>query len=89
MEWPLWLLEVEYYDEVLAPTGCFSSLYAMIVNSATKVWKSLAFDIGQASLNSELAGEKAQIKRDRALASLLSQADKISEHDTTYCSNSS
>ena len=52
----------------------------MIVNSVTKKWKNLVFDIGQAYLNAELTGEIVHVKLDRTLSTLLSQVDKLSEH---------
>ena len=76
--------DFDYYDEISAPTGNLSSLYAMIVNSVTKGWKSLVFDIGQAYLNADLTGEKVHIKLDRTLSMLLSQVDKFSEHAGKY-----
>lgn len=76
--------DFDYYDEISAPTGNLSSLYAMIVNSATKGWKNLVFDIGQAYLNAELTGEKVHIKLDRTLSMLLSQVDKFSEYAGKY-----
>ena len=76
--------DFDYYEEITAPTGSLSSLYALIVNSAAKGWKNVTFDIGQAYLNADLTGEKVHIKLDRTLAILLSQVDNISESAGKY-----
>ena len=73
--------DFDYYDEISAPTGNLSSLYAMIVNSATKGWKNMVFDIGQAYLNAEMTGETVHIKLDRVLSRLLAKVDKSGQYD--------
>ena len=76
--------DFDYYEEITAPTGSLSALYALIVNSAAKRWKNMTFDIGQAYLNAELTGDTVHVKLDKTLATLLSQVDNISEYAGKY-----